>query len=523
MSVSTTHATVADLLKAFSDATPDRVDEEWQRLVAAVWDGTTLWSGGELTDLSQSAVPVLIAELDRVGDDRKGYLAILLGLLAEAEYPATDGPVTAAVREGLDTYLGILAGAHKDQPLTLALLYLLSHLPADRDRILATAAPLGLDAPEQTRLERALADLDPAEPDLGRMWPSPSVWKLTDEEREFDREWIGALTPEQTLTNWQNDTRMVFGYAGAMAYWAVRHGMPVDLTDQATPADPVRNPAGDLDVATFGQYAEQLRCPACHGALDFQESSVRCAACSITYPLARGILDLAEGINEDDGADVHEATAALSQKLAELPSMGVYYESVLRPAYLRIAGANWGGAVTPAEEDGYLTRHIRPNGGPILDLAAGAGRWTAVVAQTVGTERLIALDMGLPMLTVLRGRLPEVPAVRASALDVPFADESLGAVNCWNALQAFPDDAERAISEIGRILRPGGTFTMMTFLFDTDLIVRHFQASHFFPSRPAGQLLFDRDEVGRWLSNAGMTVIQESNPGTFLFITAQKL
>nr|BFE84740.1 hypothetical protein GCM10020093_073410 [Planobispora longispora] len=145
-----------------------------------------------------------------------------------------------------------------------------------------------------------------------------------------------------------------------------------------------------------------------------------------------------------------------------------------------------------------------------------------MVAGAVGADRLIAMDMGLPMLTVLRGRLPEVPAVRASALRLPFEDASFAAVNCWNALQAFPDDAAAAIAEMGRVLRPGGTLTMMTFLFDSDPIARHFQASHFFPSRVEGMLLFEREELHRWLADAGLKVRDMSGPGTFVFITAER-
>src|SRR5690606_251938 len=236
-------------------------------------------------------------------------------------------------------------------------------------------------------------------------------------------------------------------------------------------------------------------------------------------------LDFSAGVkNTTFGAErtADEATADLLQKLAEMPSMGLYYESVLRPAFLRIAGGNWGGGMTPRDEDDYIAEHLADTEGPVLDLAAGAGRWTSVVARTVGADRLIALDMGLPMLTVLRGRLPEVPAVRASALDLPFKDASLGAVNCWNALQAFPDDAATAISEMGRVLRPGGRLTMMTFLFDPDPVTRYFQSSHFFPSRPQGMLLFEREEIRRWLTEAGMRIRHMSGPGTFILITAER-
>lgn len=503
MSVSTVRTT--DLLAEFSAAPR----ETFLRLAEALWAG-----GAPAVDAALPAIPEIITHLKGPGGER-GYLAILLGLLAESEYPGY-GPLHAAVREGLDVYLSLLT--HKDDPTTLALVYLLSHFPDDREKILAAVAPLGLDADDRTRLERNLRHLDPASPDLGRVWPSPSVWRLTEQEKEFDRKWISTLTPEQVATNWANDTRTILGYSGAKAYWAVRNGRPLPAEDAGEQAEYVPAPAPDLPAEAFARFGEQLRCPACRTGLTFEESRTHCARCATAYPIARGILDLTEGISATAPAD--EATAGLLQKLAEMPSMGLYYEAVLRPAFLRIAGANWGGAVTIADEDAYLARHLPTGEGPVLDLAAGAGRWTEVVARTVGADRLIALDLGLPMLTVLRGRLPEVPAVRASALDLPFEDGSMAVVNCWNALQAFPDDAAAAIAEMGRVLRPGGVLTMMTFVFDEDPVARYFQASHFFPSRAEGMLLFEREELHRWLAAAGLKIRHEWTPGTFVFLTA---
>jgi ubiquinone/menaquinone biosynthesis C-methylase UbiE len=130
--------------------------------------------------------------------------------------------------------------------------------------------------------------------------------------------------------------------------------------------------------------------------------------------------------------------------------------------------------------------------------------------------------MGLPMLNTMRRRLPEIPAVMASALNLPFADASLGAINIWNALQAVPDDAATAVAEIGRCLKPGGTLTMMTFRWETDPIGRYFQSRQYFPSRAEGHLLFGLDELKAWLDDAGLAVIDESGPETFVFITAER-
>jgi len=514
MSVSTVSTSVAGLLANFADASPRRVEESFRELADA------LWSEGAASDLALSSVPELVAALDRVGPEKQGYLAVLLGLLAESEYPRFDGPLATAVRQGLDRYLELTGHGVKGQPLTLALLYLVSHFPEERERVLAAVAPLNLDPDDQTRLERNLRVLDLENPDLGRVWPSPSVWRLTDEERAFDKERIKSLTTAQITTNWHNDTRSILGYSGAKAYWAVRHGSPVPVAEPDDPAAYVPAPAPDLGLDAFRRFGATLRCQACDGDLSFDAEPVTCTACGTSYAKALGILDLSEGIRESLESD--DATSDLLQKLAEMPSMGLYYEAVLRPSFLNIGGANWGLAVSVEDEYDYLRHHLPLSDGPVLDLAAGAGQWTVVVAETVGADRLIALDMALPMMTVLRGRLPEVPAVKASALKLPFKDNSLTGVNCWNALHAFPDDAEQAITEMGRVLRPGGVLTLLTFLFDTDAIAKYFQESHFFPSRVEGMLLFTHEEIERWLSNAGLRIRHESGPGSFLFVTAEK-
>ncbi|MEZ0075079.1 class I SAM-dependent methyltransferase [Planotetraspora sp. GP83] len=515
--VTGTYASAGALVEKFTGAPPAELPEAYERLVAA------LWEPGAPTDLALPAVPELVASVGRVDDHRAGYLIILLGLLAEADSDP-GGPVRDAVRQGMDRYLDVLSRVGPDEPLTQALVYLLAHFPEDRGRILPLIEPLGLEEGDVSRLDRCLRTLDPDAPDLGRVWPSPSVWRLTDEERDFDKGWIGALTPEQVAANWRNDTRTVWGYVGSKAYWAVRHGMPVTIGGVAQPPELGDGsvPGVEPGIEIFSRHAAAFRCPSCQGSLDFHAGGVRCARCAVTYPVTRGILDLTEGVSDVAGA-TDEATANLLQKLAEMPSMGLYYESRLRPEFLRVAGGNWGGAVTLPDEDAYIAQHVRPVDGPVLDLAAGAGRWTSVIAGAVGAERLVALDMGLPMLNVLRRRVPAVPAVRSSALSLPFEDASLGAVVCWNALQAFPDDAATAIAEVGRCLRPGGTFTMMTFVWDRDPVVRHFQASHYFPSRPAGMLLFESDEIRRWLADANMVIREQSGPESFIFITAERV
>lgn len=508
---STAPVEVTDLIDSYVTAQPEGRDAAYRDLVNAVWND------GQLTDLSVGAVPTLLEQFDQVDDRRLGELAVLLGLLVEAEDPATDGELTRAVHKGLDQFLELWSASSPDQPLFFALQYLLAHFAGDRERILAVGNGLSLETDDLSRFDRALQELDPTRPVLGRVFPSPGVWEMDQSVREFDDAWIKTLTPEKVRQNWREDTRTVIGHLGAKAHWAVTNDQaPRPWESDSIP--PRGSIPADADVELFTARGVVIRCPDCTSPIGFDQDGARCQRCAIGYPLTGGILNLTAGVR----ADAEDKPADLLFKLTEIPTMGHFYEAYARPNFLRLCGSNWDGVVTPADEDAYIAEHVDPVDGPVLDLAAGAGRWTETLARAVGADRVIALDPLVPMLTTLRGRLPDVPAIVAGGSRLPFEDASLGAALCWNALQAFPQDAEAAIKEVGRCLRPGGTFSIMTFRNSTDPVYRHFVGSHYFPQHSGGLHLLDLDDVKSWLYAAGLTIRAESGPGTFVFITAER-
>lgn len=115
MTDAATDSTIAELVKAFASARPEQLQAEFENLAGAVW------REGVLTELALPAAPVLVDVLDQVTEDHQGRLVVLLGLLAEAEYPEL-GPVNQAVRAGLDQYLALVARESNTQAFTLALL-----------------------------------------------------------------------------------------------------------------------------------------------------------------------------------------------------------------------------------------------------------------------------------------------------------------------------------------------------------------------------------------------------------------
>ncbi len=99
-------------------------------------------------------------------------------------------------------------------------------------------------------------------------------------------------------------------------------------------------------------------------------------------------------------------------------------------------------------------------GGRALDVATGTGDLAFALARVVGpTGRVVGIDFSDPMLDVARHKAYDAPAApefrRADALDLPFDDGSFDAVTIGFGLRNVTD-VPRALSEMRRVLRPGG-------------------------------------------------------------------
>jgi ubiquinone/menaquinone biosynthesis C-methylase UbiE len=106
-------------------------------------------------------------------------------------------------------------------------------------------------------------------------------------------------------------------------------------------------------------------------------------------------------------------------------------------------------------------------GDTLLDLACGPGIYTRPFARRVAPGLVVGLDLSPAMLAYARRRareegLANVALVRGDALRLPFATGRFDAVNCCGALHLFPD-ADLALCEVDRVLKPGGRFTLAAF------------------------------------------------------------
>ena len=100
-----------------------------------------------------------------------------------------------------------------------------------------------------------------------------------------------------------------------------------------------------------------------------------------------------------------------------------------------------------------------PPGSKVLDVGCGTGEMAATLAKR-GYE-VWGVDIAEPMVRYASHR-HESGRFRVGDLEhIPFDDDTFDAVVCLGVIEYLPDDA-RALSEIRRVLRPGGTAVVST-------------------------------------------------------------
>ncbi|MBR2571227.1 MAG: class I SAM-dependent methyltransferase [Clostridia bacterium] len=102
-------------------------------------------------------------------------------------------------------------------------------------------------------------------------------------------------------------------------------------------------------------------------------------------------------------------------------------------------------------------------GKEVLEIAAGPGLLSRHVAPAA--KRMVATDYSDGMIReAMKGERPgNLTFEVADAVSLPYADGSFDAVLIANALHVMPEP-EKALQEIGRVLRPGGVLIAPNFV-----------------------------------------------------------
>ena len=148
-------------------------------------------------------------------------------------------------------------------------------------------------------------------------------------------------------------------------------------------------------------------------------------------------------------------------------------------------------------------------GDDVLEIGPGFGATTRVLARQL--DQLSVLELDRDYCERLRAELVNgsggVSVVQGDATELPFPDGRFSAVLCFTMLHHIPTPAQqdRALAEVARVLRPGGTFA------GTDSIGRGwlFHAIH------VGDVLnlIDPDSLPAPLEAAGLAVREVKRGG----------
>lgn len=105
-----------------------------------------------------------------------------------------------------------------------------------------------------------------------------------------------------------------------------------------------------------------------------------------------------------------------------------------------------------------VNRFVKP-GLAALDLCCGHGQLTAMLASAGAATT--GLDFSPDMLERAKAIAPQAELKEGDAGDLPFPDNSFDLIVCNFGMMHLPDQP-KALSEIRRVLRPGGRFAMAT-------------------------------------------------------------
>jgi ubiquinone/menaquinone biosynthesis C-methylase UbiE len=152
--------------------------------------------------------------------------------------------------------------------------------------------------------------------------------------------------------------------------------------------------------------------------------------------------------------------------------------------------------------------YVEPAAGDaVLDVGCGTGVLLEMLARRTGAGLRVGLDFSPPMLARARERLGADAVLAAGdALALPFADASFEFVLTNSSLHYWPD-AEAALDELVRVLRPGGRLVITDWCADyltIRVLVWWLRAR----GRPLGRV-FRAAELRTMLAERGLHVVTE--------------
>jgi len=255
-------------------------------------------------------------------------------------------------------------------------------------------------------------------------------------------------------------------------------------------------------------------CPACKTTLHQEDHTLRCFACSQTYPVREGIPDFI-------GEELSQSTDPVLRRMRFIDRMARIYETNLwYPVVLTL----YGGLQAPSLPQliSSVCGNIGSAEGRVLDIACGPSTFGRRAASP--SKEVFGIDVSEGMLrqgvryTVEEG-IPNVHFARARVESIPFPDSFFDAVLCCGSLHLFAD-AVIALREMARVMKPGAILSVFTFTAGRGGILKFSGVRGW--GRRHGLHVFELPEMERYLTASGFQDFQPKVMGSILIFRARK-
>lgn len=146
----------------------------------------------------------------------------------------------------------------------------------------------------------------------------------------------------------------------------------------------------------------------------------------------------------------------------------------------------------------------QPNGGKCLDVAIGTADLSIELARQLerkkATYQITGIDLSAEMMRIgeekvkKRGWQEHISFMLASALDIPFGDQSFDLVTCAYGVRNF-SDLDKGLAEMQRVLKPGGQLMILEFSYPRNKFIAWVYDLYFTHVLPAIGRMLSKDKT----------------------------
>lgn len=162
-------------------------------------------------------------------------------------------------------------------------------------------------------------------------------------------------------------------------------------------------------------------------------------------------------------------------------------------------------------------RQLRP-ADHLLDVAVGTADLAIEVIRQNKASRVTGIDISTGMMDIGAQKISQaglsqsITLLEASALEMPFADNTFSTITCAYGVRNF-SNLDQGLAEMFRVMKPGGQLMILEFSYPQNVIIRwcyNLFFTHLMPlvgkavSRNSGAYLYFRQSVKNFIWGEAM-------------------